>query len=78
MNGALKILGINGSPRKANTDILLDVAMESVAGENVETEILYLRKFDIVHSSLQSDSRTSILPSIPNIFKKTAPVMLTI
>ena len=47
MNGRLKILGINGSPRKANTDILLDAAMESVAGENVETEILYLRKLDI-------------------------------
>ena len=47
VSGSLKILAINGSPRKANTDILLDEAMESVAGENVETEILYLRKLDI-------------------------------
>ena len=47
MNERLKILGINGSPRKANTDILLDEALKSIAGENVETEILYLRKLDI-------------------------------
>lgn len=47
MNGRLKILGINGSPRKANTDILLDESMKSVAGENIETEILFLRKLDI-------------------------------
>ena len=47
MNGRLKILGINGSPRKANTDILLDEAMKSIAGENVDTEILFLRKLDI-------------------------------
>ena len=46
VNGRLKILGINGSPRKANTDILLDEAMQSAGANNVDTEIILLRKFD--------------------------------
>lgn len=46
--GTVKILGINGSPRKANTDILLEHAL-SAARETggIETEIVYLRKEDI-------------------------------
>ena len=47
MNYRLKILGINGSPRKANTDILLNEAMDSVTAEDVDTEIISLRKLDI-------------------------------
>jgi len=43
----LKILGINGSPRKANTDLLLAEAMRCIAEEGLQTETLLLRKLDI-------------------------------
>lgn len=43
----MKVLGINGSPRKGgNTDILLDIALEG-AGSVAETEKIYLEDLDI-------------------------------
>jgi multimeric flavodoxin WrbA len=47
MEGRFKILGIDGSPRKANTDLLLATALESVAEEGFDTETIFLRKLDI-------------------------------
>ena len=49
MKKPFKILGINGSPRKANTDILLDTALAAAkaAGPAIDTEVIYLRKEDI-------------------------------
>jgi multimeric flavodoxin WrbA len=44
----LKILGIVGSPRRGNTEILVREALKSAEElENVETEILYLRPLKI-------------------------------
>jgi len=48
MVGPHKILGISGSPRKGNTEILLDEALKSaerLAG--ITTEKIYLRKMNI-------------------------------
>jgi multimeric flavodoxin WrbA len=43
-----KILGISGSPRKANTDLLLDLALQSAEEQTgIQTERIYLRKKDI-------------------------------
>lgn len=43
-----KILGISGSPRKANTEILLEEVLKSAEGqEGVVTERIYLRKMEI-------------------------------
>lgn len=47
MANHLKILGINGSPRKANTDFLLATAMESAAEDGFDTETIFLRKLNI-------------------------------
>lgn len=42
------ILGISGSPRKANTDIILDKAMEGAASvDGTETRTIYLRQKNI-------------------------------
>jgi multimeric flavodoxin WrbA len=44
----IKIVGVSGSPRKGNTDFLLDVALESAeAQSNAITERIYLRKEEI-------------------------------
>lgn len=48
MSKSLKILGINGSPRKANTDILLEKALNAAAIMNdIGTEIINLRNHEI-------------------------------
>lgn len=41
------ILGINGSPRKANTDFLLETALAAAAAEGFATETVYLRRKEI-------------------------------
>lgn len=44
----MKVLGINGSPRKAgNTDILLDKSLEGARGRNRETEKICLEELNI-------------------------------
>lgn len=44
----LKILGISGSPRKANTDLLLDLALQSAEEQTaIQIEKIYLRKKNI-------------------------------
>lgn len=48
MKGKYKILGVCGSPRKGNTDLLLEEALKSAeAQERVVTETVYLRKAKI-------------------------------
>ena len=48
MDSTYSILGINGSPRKANTDILLEKALAAaVETGGIETRTVYLRKEDI-------------------------------
>jgi multimeric flavodoxin WrbA len=51
MKRPFKILGINGSPRKANTDILLDQALAAARSASpegvIDTEVIYLRNEDI-------------------------------
>jgi multimeric flavodoxin WrbA len=51
MKQPFKIVGINGSPRKANTDILLDQALAAARSAGpagvIDTEVIYLRKEDI-------------------------------
>lgn len=43
-----KILGVSGSPRKANTDIILSKAIEGADSiEGIETETIYLREKEI-------------------------------
>ena len=45
---SFKILGISGSPRKANTDLLLDIALRSAEEQDgIQIERLYLRKEEI-------------------------------
>jgi hypothetical protein len=44
----IKILGISGSPRKANTDLLLEEALKSAGTlEGIVTERIYLRDTQI-------------------------------
>jgi multimeric flavodoxin WrbA len=47
MISQLKILGVNGSPRKANTEILLNTALSVAAEEGFEVETVNLRGNDI-------------------------------
>ena len=45
MRKAFKILGVSGSPRKANTDILLNEALQSAETQSeIKTERIYLRE----------------------------------
>ena len=39
----MKSLAINGSPRKGNTDFMLDIILNSAKENGAETEIIYLR-----------------------------------
>lgn len=39
----MKILAVNGSPRKGNTDFMLNIILDSAKENGVETEIVYLR-----------------------------------
>jgi multimeric flavodoxin WrbA len=43
----MKIIGVSGSPRKGNTEWMLNSLLETAAGDGVETEILLLRKMNI-------------------------------
>ncbi len=43
----MKIIGISGSPRKGNTEWMLNTLMAEAAQNGAETEILLLRKMDI-------------------------------
>lgn len=43
----MKILAINGSPRKGNTDFMLNVILDSAKQNGAETEIIELRKKNI-------------------------------
>ena len=43
----MKILGISGSPRKGNTEWMLDKLLEITAQDGAEVELLLLRKMDV-------------------------------
>jgi multimeric flavodoxin WrbA len=43
----MKIIGVCGSPRRGNTEWMLDTLMKSAARNGAETEILLLRKMDV-------------------------------
>jgi multimeric flavodoxin WrbA len=43
----MKIIGISGSPRKGNTEWMLNALMEEAANNGSEVELLLLRKMDV-------------------------------
>ena len=43
----MKIIGISGSPRKGNTEWMLNILMNAVAQRGADIEILLLRKMDV-------------------------------
>ena len=43
----MKIIGISGSPRKGNTEWMLQTLLEEAARNGAETDILLLRKMDV-------------------------------
>ncbi|OGN92782.1 MAG: iron-sulfur protein [Chloroflexi bacterium RBG_13_50_10] len=43
----MKVLGICGSPRKGNTEWMLERLLKEVAESGIETELILLRKMDI-------------------------------
>ena len=43
----MKVIGISGSPRRGNTEWMLNTLMEAVAKEGAETEVLMLRRMDV-------------------------------
>jgi len=43
----MKVLGICGSPRKGNTEWMLDTILKSFAVKGAETEIILLRKKNV-------------------------------
>jgi multimeric flavodoxin WrbA len=44
---ALRVVGISGSPRKGNTEWMLRMFLEEVAGTGMDTELILLRKMEI-------------------------------
>jgi len=43
----MKILGVSGSPRKGNTEWMVERVLEAAWGAGVETELILLRKVDV-------------------------------
>ena len=43
----MKVLAICGSPRKGNTEWMLDTLLDKVSGRGIETELVKLRKYSI-------------------------------
>ena len=43
----MRILGISGSPRKGNTEWMVEKVLEAAHGAGAETELILLRKMDI-------------------------------
>ena len=43
----MKIIGISGSPRSGNTEWMLRKFLEEIAGNGVDTELIYLRNLEI-------------------------------
>jgi multimeric flavodoxin WrbA len=43
----MKVLAVCGSPRKGNTEWMLDTLLEKISGNGFETEIIKLRKYRI-------------------------------
>ena len=43
----MKVIGVCGSPRRGNTEWMLDTLMKAVARNGAETETLLLRRMDV-------------------------------
>jgi multimeric flavodoxin WrbA len=43
----MKVLAICGSPRKGNTEWMLDTLLDKISGDGIETELVKLRKYRI-------------------------------
>ena len=71
----MNILAINASPRKGNTEFMLDVLLDSARENNAETEIIELRKKNIKFCSggdncCPKTGRCYIDDDMPEIYKK--------
>jgi len=45
----MKLLGVNGSPRKGNSQRMLEEVLKGAEGAGAKTELLLLRELDIAH-----------------------------
>ncbi len=71
----MKLLAINGSPRKGNTGIMLNAILSSAREKGAETEVIELRKENIKFCSGGDDccpktKKCHIKDDMPVIYKK--------
>src|SRR3989338_6880524 len=74
-SNGMKILAVNGSPRKGNSDAMLDVLLGSAREHGAETEIVYLREKKLQFCSGGDDccpvkKECHIKDDMPEIYKK--------